>query len=186
MDIDELVRLNRLALYAGSGEFTHSNPGELVATLAANGFVGDSLDNDEESFYPGERFIEFVTFLGCSPSIALSPDEGPDYCLVHIAAMTPQPRLHMGMNTLAPKCSRCAQVRNDWQHCERPDYCSQCNLQERQHLFAWRRRGLLSRWVITLANIYPHEAVPTPQLMTLLADVSGQEWGYAYLQAVNK
>ena len=184
--MQDIERLNRLALYAGPGSMKSDSPLVLVNALVTAGLVGDCIDGQSQDYIPGGQFTDLVTFLGCSPNIALSPAEGAHHCFVRIPAPLSKPRLHAGANTCAPKCSRCSLVREDWGNCEHGDFCTQCTVEERQQNLAWRRRGLLSCWVISLVNIYPHEAVPSSQLLTLLGDVSGVEWGYAYLQAINK
>ena len=183
MSVQGVEHLHRLALYAGPGAIQTNGQQQLVNALKASGLIGSCIDATSGDYYPGEHFTELVTFLGCSPSIALSPEEGEQHCFIRIQRPQAAPQLYAGANTGAPKCSQCHQVREDWIHCDDTDFCAQCTLLERQQYLAWRRRGLLSRWVVMLTNIYPHEAVPTSQLLTLLGDVSGLEWGYAYLQA---
>jgi hypothetical protein len=113
----------------------------------------------------------------------LTPEESDQYCYVHISKPDTLPRLYSGINTVPPRCSECGEIKNNWQQCGRGDFCETCSLEDRQTLLSWRRRGALSRWVIEVMHIYPHEAVPSSLLLMSLENVTGVEWGYAYLQA---
>jgi len=172
---------HRLLLYAKPGELLSDQLSSLPEPLEDIGFIGDDCHEADNDYLPGDRFLNLLTFLGCSPDIALTPQDGENYCFIRLHKVSPEPRLYQGSNTKPPHCRFCRQAKKDWQACEQPDYCEQCGLHERAENLLWRRQGALSRWVIEVMNVYPHEAVPSAQLLTLLGTVSGVEWGYAYL-----
>ena len=183
MSSTEADKPSRLILFSGSGPIKSKDTDCLVAALSGIGMIAGRIGNSSYDYFAGERFLDHVSFLGCSPNIAFSADESDQYCYVHFNDAKATPRIHSGMNTAPPKCSECGQVQNNWKQCVQVDYCGRCTLEDRQTLFKWRRKGALSRWVIEVMNIYPHEAIPSSLLLMSLAEVTGVEWHYAYLQA---
>jgi len=149
---------HRLLLYAKSGELLADELRLLPEPLADIGFIASSCHESDNDYLPGDRFMNLLTFLGCSPDIALTPQDGENYCFIRLHKTTPEPRLYQGSNTKPPHCRRCRQAKKDWQACEQQDYCAQCHLAER------------------VENL-----VPSSQLLDLLSAISGVEWGYAYL-----
>ena len=174
--------MNRLLLYAGPGKSKLCRAQELEAHLKELGFIAEACETGSNDYCTGKSFINLITFLGCSPDIALSPGDGDPYCFVRLHDMTDEYRLYHGLNTRPPRCTVCQKTRDDWQHCLQDDFCGQCSLDDRAGTLRWRRQAALSRLVMEVMNIYPHEAVPSSQLLTFLGDVSDVEWGYAYLQ----
>ena len=183
MNSNENTRPSRLMLFCGSGQLKSTNTDLLVDILAEIGMIGNRVENSDHDFIPGDRFIDHVSFLGCSPNIALTPEESEQYCYVHINTPDSRPRLYSGINTVPPRCSECGQIKNNWQQCEQPGFCEHCSIEDLQTRLMWRRKGALSRWVIEIMHIYPHEAVPSSLLLRSLENVTGVEWRYAYLQA---
>jgi hypothetical protein len=145
--------------------------------------IGGPIGALESDYYPGERFIDHISFLGCSPNIALTPEDGEHYCFIRFHPPLVEPHLYSGSNTPNPRCRQCHRIKKNWLQCPEPDFCNQCSVQDRQDNLMWRRQGAFSRWVIEIMNIYPHEAVPSSFLLVALNDVTDVEWGYAYLQA---
>ena len=174
---------HRLLLYAKSADFLIRSVDHLTGLLIDIDFIGDPCHGSGDDYLTGDRFTDHVTFLGCSPSIALSPQDGDNYCFIRIHEAGNVPVLYAGKNASAPYCPQCQQTKNDWQVCEQEDFCEQCNLIERAESWRWRKQGALSHWVIEIMNIYPHEAVPSPWLLDQIKAVSGVPWSYAYLHA---
>jgi hypothetical protein len=179
------AQVNRLLLYSKSAQPATHSASSLLDPLRDIGLIANACTERAGDYLPGEAFVNLVSFLGCSPDIALTPDDGEHYCFIRLHDSTLSPHLYQGINTRAPRCSHCQQAMADWLECEKQDYCDRCSLADRISGWQWRRQGALSCWVIELMNIYPHEAVPSSQLLTFLETASGVEWGYAYLQADN-
>jgi hypothetical protein len=173
---------SRLVLFAGSGNLLCAKLEPLVQAMSQIGLIGSSVGQSGSAYYPGDRFIDHVSFLGCSPNIALSPAEGEHYCFVRFYPVQQDPVLHSGSNTRPPRCRQCERLVDNWLQCAAPDFCEQCTLEQRQDNLNWRRQGAFSRWIIDIMNIYPHEAVPSSLLLASLQQASGVEWRYAYLQ----
>lgn len=183
MNAGESEASPRLLLYAGTGTPVSDDPGVLVKAMEELGLVGSRVEQSPSDYLPGDRFLDHITFLGCSPNIALSPEEGKQYCYIRFSEMRPAPLLYAGSNTRSPRCRQCEMVMHNWRDCSGSDFCDHCSIEARQNNLMWRRQGALSRWVIEILNIYPREAVPSVLLLTALENASGVEWRYAYLQA---
>lgn len=180
--------MNRLLLYAKESGFAGEVTTAIREALTASGFIssmlGEDIQTEFQDFYTGDRFIDYLTFLGCSPAIALSPEDGESFCFIRLTQPAAQDVLYYGNNTRAPHCRRCKQAKENWQEIERnkDDFCHQCGADEWHKNLVWRRTGALSRLTVEVMHIYPHEAVPSPLLLDILKQASEVEWAYAYLQ----
>ena len=69
---------HRLVLHAKSVDLSVQPTEALPALLGRIGFIGSQChENETDSDYlTGDRFLDLVSFLGCSPNIALSPEDG--------------------------------------------------------------------------------------------------------------
>lgn len=182
--------MNRLLLYVKQGELPQDSDYRVIDVLEKLQFTGERFSSEEAhssnvNFYVGERFIDHITFLGCSPAIALSPEDGEQFCFVCVNELSDKPRLYYGSNTPAPHCRQCKETREDWKLMldDGDTFCTRCNMQERQQSLVWRKMAAISRLAIEIMHVYPHEAVPSPHLLEELAKVTNVEWAYAYLQA---
>ena len=102
-------------------------------------------------FAAGPRFLELVTFLGCSPAIELEPPPDPAereaaalagrFCHVHVTPASDNP-------------------------VARPRFQG--------------RGTATARLFIEIWGVYPSEAVPAPSLLAGLADTTGVLWKYFY------
>jgi hypothetical protein len=106
---------NRLLLYAKPGGLSSDCVSVLLKPLTDIGFIGNGCHESNNDYLPGDRFMDHVTFLGCSPSIALSPEDGDNYCFIRIHEAAKVPVLYAGKNTPAPYCPQCQQTKDDWQ-----------------------------------------------------------------------
>lgn len=166
-----------------------ADPDALQAALSEIGFIGEPRDEDRQhSFYVGEHFLELLTFLGCSPVIALGPEEGERYCYIETATFQ-QPRFIAGSQPFQPRCRHCRQAIPDWQqqldgledmahaklqcgHCQRLMPLSEVN---------WKHSAGIARQMISVYNIYLHEAVPGEKILATLAQTTPAcEWRYFY------
>lgn len=171
-----------LLLYPRPGKLAVKEVSALIEPLSRIGFISEVLAGDQQADYlAGDRFTDLVTFLGCSPDICLSPEEGANYCFIRLHPATTDYRLYSGRNTKEPHCKQCRQPQPDWRRVCDGDYCDQCGLTERIESFVWKKSAALARTAIEVMNVYPHEAVPSQYLLDSLSEVSRVEWVYAYV-----
>ena len=185
----------RLAEMSSGSLFLHPVDAEtacprdrLAETLAGAGMLGAPYDGRENAFLVGERFLQLVTFMGCSPHIELDPPGGnsDDFChvLIHTYAV---PRLMVGSNTRAPRCPVCgkpgavaaaALARRDP---ALPVPCDHCGTRNPVASLKWRRDAGFGRLFVEVRSVFPGEAVPVEGLFRTLAETTGGPWNYFYL-----
>lgn len=161
----------------------------LVTRLHELGLLGEPRDAAEaQSFFAGERFLELLTFLGCSPVIALSPEEGEGYCYIDIETYD-KARLVSGSQSFQPRCKQCRAAIPDWEsrYAPRDDMlrasltCPQCGETSPLSALNWKHAAGIARQMIVIHNIYLHEAVPGDKLLQSLESLTpGSSWNYFY------
>ena len=100
---------------------------ELVSRLQDIGLIGERRTCGSGPFYPtGDRFLQLVSFLGCSPHIELDPPQDhacldtavTDGRFCHITVECGHGlRFRADAQTRPPRCSHCGQVEPEWQTC---------------------------------------------------------------------
>lgn len=166
----------------------------IVATLDAIDFIEtDIREGSPASYRLGKRFMQLVTFLGCSPAIRLAPDaEGNPYCHMLIEGPHEEPLLYQGRNTRPPRCSACGKGIDDWraqfiasgdESSDRPITCPKCGQQQSPASCNWRQTAGFGRFFIIIENIFPQEAIPSPELLSHLSQASEEKkWHHFFLQ----
>ncbi len=156
----------------------------LINTLITANFLLPN--NPEKNHYlAGDKFLGLITFLGCSPNINLAPIAGEQHCYISFIAPTEHAECLGFTQTVNPKCPNCkkriANWKNDnWQRTGEICICDKC---QSRHLYAelnWKQECGFARGGFETHHIYPHEAVPTDQLLDLLDQFSGFKWNYCY------
>ncbi len=172
-------------------------PGQrgLVSAIAEIGLVGETLDSppERQGFLVGERFLQMVSFLGCSPHIELAPPAGggDDFCYLEVLGPWTLPRLFRGRNTRPPGCPGCGR-RQDGLHshvrpwAELPEalrwQCGHCGAEHHPAQWNWRHQGGAARIALSINGIFPSEALPSDALLHQLKALDGNPWGYCYIQ----
>ena len=161
----------------------------LVAALREAGLLGEARPSQGvESYFAGEHFLELLTFLGCSPVIALSPEEGERYCYIDIETFD-IPRLVTGSQAFQPRCRHCRAPIPDWREQLGSEFdvsrasvaCPQCGEETGLPGLNWKHAAGVGRQMIIIHNIYLHEAVPGEQLMQTLESLTpASAWDYFY------
>lgn len=165
----------------------------LIAMLKESRFIGDSLEVSGEKHYrPGEDFMMLMTFLGCSPMIATGEmdSNGEQYCHIAIEGPLQEPRYIVGDNIKTPRCPSCGHRFDDWRSLleswqESPEdelACPGCNEHYSATRLRWRKSAGFGRFFIKVWGIFESEAVPSPNLLTSLKNVSGTEWRHFFIR----
>jgi hypothetical protein len=163
-------------------------PEAVLDLLRDVGLAGAALDPARHTFRAGERFLELISFMGCSPHIELDPPAPGSEAFCHIALVGPsrEPVLFHGTNTAPPRCPECGARITDWrQRLGGPTdtlTCVRCGMRLTPAELNWRRSGGLARVAVEVRNVFPNEAVPVPELMQRLERETGREWTYFYVQ----
>lgn len=162
-------------------------PRGVVAALAQLGLVA-ARPAPDGWHAPGPAFMELITFLGCSPTLAT---EGPAAIRILVGTPARQPRLRAGANTLAPRCPHCRHRAGDWTPVVRAWRsaprdatweCQACGRAVGAAELDWRHAAGVARTFIDVRGVHPAEAVPGERLLAGLAAQSGGPWRFFYLR----
>ncbi len=173
----------------------------LVKKLDNLGFTGRPFPLIGRTHYlPGDRFLELVTFLGCSPVVALLPplDAPADpaahadaFCHIGIWYAGERPAFISGRNTTTPRCRECRHREPGWQKMiqawrSSPEVyrwrCPACGHDASPFELDWRQSAGFGRFFVEIWGIHPAEAVPGPALLEALRYSAGEPWDYFYWQ----
>jgi hypothetical protein len=160
--------------------------------LIAAGFnlPGIHTKETESSFYSGEKFLDYIAYMGCSPAIQFEPGspeggehEGSRFCHIRIHHFEPAELIHnMGPQAKAPLCPSCKKPVKDWQAARSgsqilcPSCSSAANIQD----YNWRKNAGFAQLFIEITDIFPKEALPQQLLLDRLRDITGTGWQYFY------
>ncbi len=170
------------------------DPSAMLARLNSEGFIGDSFEfNGERHYRPGEAFVSHITFLGCSPVIAMDASELSGEGFNHIAIEGPldSPLFLSGDNLKTPRCPSCGHRFEQWQPLvegwqQQPEThvldCPECNRKLSAPQLRWRKCAGFGRFFIKVWGIFESEAVPSPEFIALLEEVSGCRWQHFYIR----
>ncbi|MET0066696.1 MAG: hypothetical protein ABW076_10180 [Candidatus Thiodiazotropha sp.] len=183
----------RLILTPQSPYWAREDLSTLIEKLHSIGLIEQPLANQPKRFLLGDEFMRWVSFMGCSPFIRLSPgDEGEAFCHLAVDGPSPRPRLITGRNTTPPRCEACRKRITDWQQAFEAwreqaagwmAACPHCGHEQDPASYDFRQTAGCGRLFLSIENIFPQEAIPDPGLLTHLQTASdGQPWHYFYQQ----
>lgn len=186
------MRDNRLVLHPADPQAAPDDLPGLVQALEGIGFIGGTLDfRGRRHYRPGEDFLQLVSFLGCSPVVALGEPgaTGDDFCHVDVQAPEPAPRFLAGANLKKPRCPGCRYTIEEWPAIiaaweqDRGGYhwrCPLCGNTYPPPQLNWRQSAGFARMFIEVWGIFEGEAVPGQTLMTCLRQATATEWDFFY------
>lgn len=176
----------KLILYPTLAELTHPEPETIIIALKeCNLITGASIQN---KYLVGEAFIELLSFLGCSPNIRLTPEDGDNYC--HVTIKPYQPGFHcLGhTSTAVPRCPHCKNKISNWQQISNWQSgatictCPHCHTDTAMQNLKWKQECAYGCMAIEIINIHPFEAVPSDNFLRDLQHATGVEWNYFYAE----
>lgn len=160
------------------------NENLLKTELNAIKFINETAYSDNH-YLPGDHFLSLLTFLGCSPNINLAPTDSEDHCYISFIQKSEEIQCLGFTNTVNPKCPNCKKRIANWktENWNRTGEICQCDKCLTNTLYAklnWKQEAGFGRCGFEISHIYPHEAVPTDQLLNALQDISDFKWSYCY------
>ena len=184
---------NILILYPTSFNTTLADQNKLLTTLREEQFLGETIDFAGKQHYrPGEEFMMLITFLGCSPMIASGEMEkdGEQYCHIAIEGPLERPQFLAGDNIKIPRCPKCGHPYDKWktvvdEWLEKPNseiICPDCGETTSATKLRWRKSAGFGQFFIKMWGIFESEAVPSPNLLSLLKECSGFDWQHCYIR----
>jgi len=176
--------IGKLILYSDSSKPSISETGALIDSLEEMGLIGGPLDTKENKFFTGERFLQLISFMGCSANVCLAPkrDHDSGFCHLTIRGPLQKPQLFLDENCRPPRCPACQKTASNWQENidDQTLKCAQCGNMTRLEDISWGRRAGYGRIFIEISNIFPGEAQPVPELLASLGRVTGTDWSYFF------
>lgn len=180
------LHTGRLVLTPVDPYFLPQDPAAILDRLRQLGLVDGALTETEGHYLLGTRFMQLVTFMGCSPFIRLEPGEPEEpFCHLIVKEPTAEPKLLTGNNTRPPRCAACRKRLDDWRErlAGRLVTCPHCGHQQDPATYDFRQTAGWGRLFLFIENIFPQEAIPSPELLDGLATASGGEpWHHFYQQ----
>ncbi len=186
------LHTGRLVLTPESPYWSPDDPLRIVAVLHEIGFIAGRLEGSVHRYLLGEHFLQLVTFMGCSPNIRIEPGEpGEPFCHLIVDGPSEHPRLLQGKNTTPPRCAVCRKRLDEWQrifavrplYSDQPAICPHCGYPQAPATYDFRHSGGCGRIFLFVENIFPQEAIPSPELLKHLGSATAdQAWRYFYLQ----
>lgn len=156
----------------------------IVDALQQINLIDNAFENNK--YYTGKDFLSLLTFLGCSPNINLSPDDGDHYCYIEFSQIKHHPEILGYTTSVSPRCPNCKhkiktwQNINNWQLANTKLVCEACDHSYAISDLKWRQEGGYGLFSISIMNIHPHEAVPSDKLLQTLQNATNFEWNYFY------
>jgi len=156
----------------------------ILKTISRIDFI-NKVPYEKNHYLPGEHFLSLLTFLGCSPNINLQPTPDEHHCFISILQASNKPK-HLGhTSTCHPKCPNCTKrianwKTDDWQKEGVLCTCDKCGTQTPYAQLNWKQECGFGCCGFEITHIYPHEAVPTDQLLEALEEKTRAEWLYCY------
>ena len=185
---------NLLILHPKAPDASPDDHDSLIAMLQSLDFLDAAFEFEGRTHYrPGEDFLQLMTFLGCSPVVALGEPglTGDDFCHVAFDGPAPETRFVGGRNVKPPRCPACGHRYEQWQElvsvweADREGYrltCPDCGSEKTLPAIKWRQCAGFGRFFIKVWGIFEGEAVPSDRLLDALQHHTGMAWTYFYYQ----
>jgi len=165
--------------------------GELHTYLSAlqdTGFISGSIDEHADSLYTGERFLEHIAYMGCSPAVKFeASDDSDSFCHIRLHQYDKPVLIVSRKQHRPPQCPRCNKpVRSfdvdDQGEQATPERisCESCGEASPTAEFNWRKMGGCARTFIEVTDIFPREAIPQQSFLDKLGNITQTEWHYFY------
>lgn len=185
------MTVNQLILLPAAPQATLPDKRALLYRLEQCGFIGTPLMfNGQQHYRPGDNFLQLMTFLGCSPVVALGEPgaTGDEFCHIQLDGPSDALRFIGGSNVKTPRCPGCGfrvetwpALVEDW--LANPESIWRCPLCGKEYALPrlrWRQCAGFGRLFLRVWGIFEGEAVPSEELLKVLREVSGLEWQYFY------
>ncbi|NWG38382.1 MAG: hypothetical protein HXY27_00225 [Hydrogenophilaceae bacterium] len=150
----------------------------LVGSLRQCGLIGST--RQPGLFNTGPAYLEWITYLGCSPQIALG--EAETATAIGLRGPFNEP-VFLSSATAKPRCRSCRQTLDLTMTPLKADetvICPRCETTAYAAKLDWRRKAGWGRFFIKISNVFESEAVPGEALFEQLSLDTGQAWDYFY------
>ncbi len=179
--------MSLLLLHPVHADWVPDDRRHLTERLSQAGLLDGAACGPEGWCPVGNKFLNLVTFLGCSPDIRLAPDPGAperEFCRVRVREHRAAPHFRFARHLPTPRCPACRSpvaVDGGGMSVDTQIKCPRCGARAPVPRLDWKRAAGYARLFIEISGVYPGEALPTDGLLALLREVSGCDWRYFYV-----
>ena len=172
-----------LYLHPEQADFCIEDLTQFITRLQEYGFIAGPIANQESSFYSGNKFLDYIAYMGCSPAIQFEASDGNQhFCFIRIHHYDNARLIVSRKQARAPHCPHCNKPVKEWQNNKTQEtlYCGQCHTTSNIAEFNWRKMAGYGRMFIEITDIFPKEAIPQQILLDKLTAISKTDWSYFY------
>lgn len=155
----------------------------LLIELQNIGLISKKINNQNNHFYTGEKFLDYITYLGCAPAIQFEADENNDnFCSIKIHHYKSRKLIVSKTQAKPPQCPECKKPVKLWRDTATTTTinCNHCNTTSRIESYNWRKMAGYAQLFLEVTDIFPKEAIPQPSLMDKLYNITETDWSYFY------
>jgi len=193
MSIDSVFKL---LLYPKEAYRSFSDTQFIVDALQDIEFICKTKGIFERNHYHiGDKFFDYVTFLGCSPAFKTEPDQtgALDFLHIEMSESTEKANFHYNSLGVQARCFQCKSKLNnvlDKVMADKADLkktqfsCAKCEVNSDILNINWRNTACFVNQFIAIHQVFPHEAIPNESLLLLLQDVTNTPWHYSYADLI--
>lgn len=173
-----------LFLYPEQHNFKLNEISSLVSVLQDIGFVSETIQSDtSEHLYTGDRFLDYIAYMGCSPAIQFEASgDNDNFCHIKIHQSDSAHLIVSQKQSRAPHCPHCGKPVKNWRdhQTERQIFCTQCHTAANIEEFNWRKMAGYASLFIEITDVFPKEAIPQQLLLDKLKQKFDVDWQYFY------
>jgi len=185
-------QIHKLVLHPRGANFALTSWDGLITRMREIEILDKPFNKKHQNwFLMGERFLQYLTFMGCSPSVELTPptDGSLNFCHIHFSQIYPESRFRCASQNVFARCPQCRKRLNNWTQAvsiwstdsSAVNFnCDKCTEQVSLYQLGWRHTAGFARMFIDIYSIYPQEVIPTDQFFFLLESQTGTQWDYFY------
>lgn len=155
--------------------------GSIARDLQVVGLIGEA--REPHLFNTGPEYLNLITYLGCSPQVALGGNV--DATTIRLNGIFDSSQFIHGGNLKAPRCPHCRKPSEKLDLSNNPNEtlrCSYCGFEGPMNKFDWRRSAAFGRVFIEISNVFESEAVPGEELTDRLLKATGENWDFCYIR----
>jgi len=184
--------MHRLVLHPRNSEYAPPSWRVIIEALRDIGFISEAFGaRPDLCYFAGEKFLQLVTFMGCSPAINLIPNDKntTESCYIQFKPIGDVVFRYTRQQEVRALCPQCGARVISWRalvehwgnDLENTQFvCEKCAVHDSIYHLRWREKAGFARLFIDVCNIYPQEGIPTDQLLALLERVTQQKWCYFF------
>ena len=164
-------------------DFAVRDISKFVTQLQHNGLISEAIAERENSFFTGERFLDYIAYMGCSPAIQFEASTaGENFCQIKIHHYDAAKLIVSQKQARDPHCPNCNKPVKDWlsYKTEESISCRSCNTTANIADFDWRKMAGYARVFIEITDVFPKEAMPQQILLDKLTGICKTDWQYFY------